>query len=296
MKGCARSCLTGLIGWFVAMAAFALLFHQAGVDPDTTQGASIGLGILSTLAISLLWSARGVMRHRGLISDAIAGVPPVDGKWAGFSGTIRSSSPLVSPISGKRAVAYKYMIYTMVGSAKHRRKQAHYEGVALASPAIQTNFGTYRLLAVPEFDMSPSEVEHEAAVRNATAYVEATEFETKATGEPHRRSVEEQWTDDDGVFRQDFQGADTSNLADCRFDEQMIEQGEKVCIVGLYSQMKGGIIPDANWAHQTKIIRGDGDTGVQSLGAQARRYVVIGLVMGVMCAGIAWIVVMGAGA
>lgn len=116
-------------------------------------------GFLLTLSISLLWSARGVLRDRRLIRDAIAGQPPVDGKWAGFSGVIRASSPITSPISGKSAVAFKYTISQSVGSGKSSHLVSHYEGTALAAPKISTSAGTYRLLAVPTFDMETSDVE-----------------------------------------------------------------------------------------------------------------------------------------
>ena len=139
MKGCARSCLTGVVGLVVAIAAFLFLFRQFGPDRETTVPAAVAAGFLATLSISLLWSARGVLRDRGLIRDALAGQPPVDGKWAGFSGVIRSSSPITSPISGKSAVALKYTISQRVGSGKSAHTIPHYEGTALAAPKISTS-------------------------------------------------------------------------------------------------------------------------------------------------------------
>jgi hypothetical protein len=288
MRGCARSCLTGIVGYAVTVAAFLLLFRRFGPDREATVPASFVAGFLLTLALSLLWSARGLLRDRGLIRDALAGQPPVDGKWAGFSGIIRSSSPLTAPISGKSTVAFKYTISQSVGSGKSAHRISHYEGTALAAPKISTSAGTYRLLAVPTFDMETSDVEKTDALRHAAAYLAATTFETDATPKQERQTVEKEWTDDDGVFRRDRKGPDEADLTLCRFEEQMIAQGEQVCILGLYSAARGGIIPDPNWANQTRIIKGDGESGVEQLGARARRYVIGALVCGAISAGIVW--------
>ncbi len=68
----------------------------------------------------------------------------------------------------------------------------------------------------------------------------------------------------------------------------MIAQGEQVCVLGLYSAARGGIIPDPNWANQTRVIQGDGESGVEQLGSRARRYVIGALIAGAIPAGIVW--------
>jgi hypothetical protein len=293
MKGCARSCLTGLFGLFAAIGAFHLWFRTLGLENDTPQPGSIVAGVLAALCFSLLWSAGGVLRHRGLLLGALSGVAPLDGKWAGLSGTIRSSSPLTSPISRTSAVAFKYRIHQTVGSGKQRHQVSHYEGTALAASTISTNLGSYRLLAVPNFDLSSSEVEASTARRNAEAYIAATRFETRKTAKEHRQTVLKEWTDDDGVFRRDRKGTDTVDLDSCRFDEQIIAQGEQICVLGLYSQARGGIIPDPNWAHQTQVIRGDGEAGVRRLGSRALKYAIAGLIFGAAVAFVCWAVITG---
>lgn len=229
MKGCARSCLIGLVGCLVAIAAFVLLLLQLGADPNSVAVPAVAAGLLATLSISSAWYALDMLRDRGRIRNAIAGQAPVDGKWAGFSGTIRSASPITSPISGKSAVAFKYSISRRVGSGKSAYTATYYEGAALASPRISTNVGTFKLLAVPLFDMATSDVERGEAVRNAEAYIAATTFETKATPKEDRQTAEKEWTDDDGFFRRDRHGADDADLSLCQLNEQMIAQGAQVC-------------------------------------------------------------------
>ncbi len=288
MRGCARSCLIGLVGCLVSIAAFVLLLLQLGADPNSVAVPAVAAGLLATLSISSAWYALDMLRDRGRIRDAIAGQAPVDGKWAGFSGTIRSASPIPSPISGKSAVAFKYSISRRVGSGKSAHTLTYYEGAALASPRISTSVGTFKLLAVPLFDMATTDVDRNEAVRNARAYIAATTFETNATPKEDRQTAEKEWTDDDGFFRRDKHGADDADLALCQLNEQMIAQGAAVCVLGLYSQAKGGIIPDPNWAHQTRIILGDGEAGLVQLGKSARRYFIGAFVFAAMAAGIAW--------
>ena len=274
MKGCARSCLVGLVGLFVAIAAMYAFLTARGVRPNEAEAPAVGAGILATLAISLLWSARGVLRHRRLIVQALEGIAPVDGQWAGVSGVIRSSSPLTSPISGQSVVAFKYRVEESRGTGKQRVTILHYEGTGLSSPTISTNLGKFRLLAVPEFDMDPSDVDSTTALTNFDTYRWSTTFEQHTTGSERTKSLESEWTDDDGVFRRDIQKSGGGSLEGCRFFEHVIGQGEQVCVLGLYSQSRCGIVPDPNWAHQTKVIRGGGETAIAHLGRRARNYTI----------------------
>ncbi len=250
-------------------------------------------GFLATLSISLLWSVRDVLRNRGLLRGALAGTPPVDGKWAGLSGVIRSSSPLISPLSRTSVVAFKYRIHETVGTGKNRREVVHYEGTALAASTISTNLGPYRLLAVPSFDMSNRDVDADTARRNAEAYIATTEFETQHTAKEDRQTFGKEWTDDDGVFRRDRKGSDKVGLDSCRFEEQIIAQGERVCVLGLYSEARGGIIPDPNWARLTQVIRGDGEAGIGQLGVTAGKYIIGAFIFGVFAAFVCWAVITG---
>lgn len=288
MKGCARSCLVGLVGSLVAIAGFALLLVRLGADPNSVAVPAAVSGLLATLSISSARYGLDMLRDRGLIRNALAGQTPVDGQWAGLFGLIRSSAPITSPISGKSAVAYKYSISRRVGSGKSAHTITYYAGAALASPRISTNVGTFKLLAVPLFDMAATEVGKDEAMRHAASYIAATTFETKATPREERQTAEKEWTDDDGFFRRDRADADGADLALCQLNEQMIAQGAQVCVLGLYSQAKGGIIPDPNWANQTRIILGDGEAGLEQLGTSARRYFIGAFVLAAMAAGVAW--------
>jgi hypothetical protein len=283
MKGVVRGCITGLVGLAAAIAAFHFWFQALGLEKGTPDLGSVMAGFLATLSIWMLWSVGDVLRDRALLQGAVAGVPPVDGKWAAFAGIIRSSSPLTSPMSRTSAVAYTYEIRE-TGSTR-------YEGVALAVSTISTAFGSYRLLAVPVLDISNPLVDPSTARRNAEAYIAATHFDTWETSHSNRPTAEREWTGDDGAFRGDSKGLDVINFSRCQFSEQVVAQGEQVCVLGLYSQARGGIVLDPNWARQTQLMRGDGEAGIRRLGSRARNYTIAAFVFAAGAAGICWAVI-----
>jgi len=283
MKGLARGCITGLLGLGAAIAAFHFWFQALGLEKDTPEPASVMAGFLTTLSIWVLWSVLEVHRDRALLQGAVAGVPPVDGKRAGFSGVIRASSPLTSPMSRTSAVAYTYEIRE-IGSTR-------YEGVALAVSTISTGLGSYRLLAFPVLDISNPFVDASTARRNAEAYIAATQFETRNAAISNRPTAQREWTGDDGAFRGDSKGLDVIIPSRCQFSEQVVAQGEQVCVLGLYSKARGGIVLDPNWARQTQLMRGDGETGIRRLGSRARNYTIAAFVFAAAAAAICWAVI-----
>ena len=282
MKGLPRGCIIGLVGIPAAIAAFYFWFQALGLNEDTSGGASLTAGVLTMLSILMLWSVVDVRRNRALLQGAVAGVAPVDGTRAGFSGVIRASSPLTSPFSRTTAVAYKYLISERIGKNKWTR----YEGMALAASTISTSLGSYRLLAVPALDISNPAVDPGTARRNAEAYIAATRFETPETAEADRQTFEMEWTDDDGEFRRDLKGNDAIDFSGCWFGEQVVAQGEQVCVLGLYSQARGGIIPGPDWGGGAQLLRGDGEAVIRQLSSKVRNYTIAAFVFAAAAAGV----------
>jgi hypothetical protein len=186
-------------------------------------------------------------------------------------------------MSRTSAVAYTYEIRE-TGSTR-------YEGVALAVSTISTAFGSYRLLAVPVLDMSSPVVDQGTARRNAEAYIAATQFETRDAAISNRPTTQWEWTGDGGAFRGDSKGNDVINPSRCWFSEQVVAQGEQVCVLGHFSQARGGIVPGPNWARETQLMRGDGEAGIRRLGSRARNYALIALAFAAAAAGVCWAVI-----
>lgn len=62
--------------------------------------------------------------------------------------------------------------------------------------------------------------------------------------------------------------------------------GDRVYVVGLFSESRGGIVRDPNWANETRVMKGDGETVLRQLGSRIVRYAVGGVVSLAASAGI----------
>jgi hypothetical protein len=288
MKGCARSCILLLLGWGVAAYGFYYYFSSLRDFGPPMYWASAGAGLFVVAAIGYGVGIGTTYRERKMLLDAMAGVPPVDGEWVGVSGTIHAAAPLTAPISGERVVAYEYKIHRDERMGKNNSQIVYYDGKAIAPSTIATRQGSVRLLCMPAFtDIEAESIAWPEAVRRATEYVAGTTFAMFETA--RKRRLEEEWTDDDGQYRQDTQHyAREVDLADdFRFEEKHVKQGEQVCAFGLYSRQRGGIVPHPNWAKHTRLMRGDSSRVAGQLRARMIKYfigvvVFSGLVYGIV--------------
>lgn len=276
MKGCARTCLLWLIGCVAAGGVFYVYLRQFGEHKPQLWWASGGAGVCVVLTISYAVAIRTSVKERSMLLGAMVGRPPDDGAWVAVSGTIRSLNPLRTPLTGVPAVAYQYEIYRMESSGGRNSsssKTTYYQGKALAPSTITTRQGAVRLLAVPTLDVPAENTQTPAAIANAQQYVSNTEFQTSNTLKEHRTGVEQESTDDDGVFRVDKRGSEQEvDIEACTLEERHIKQGEMVCAFGLYSSMRGGLIPHPNWANQARLMRGDATTVANQLRTRMIKY------------------------
>lgn len=273
MKGCARTCLLGLLGWLIASGAFYSYLRNFGEFRPQIFWASVGAGLCVALAFSWAFSVIAHAKERETLLAAMVGHPPKDGEWTAVSGTIRSLNPLHTPITGVSAVTYTYDMYRMERSGKNTTKVTYYEGKALAASTIASKQGAIRLLAVPTLDVKSETPSSELARSNAEQYVRSTTFQTGDTPKDERIGMDEEASDDDGVFRLDKKNNEAEvDVASLLFDEKHIKQGEVVCAFGLYSAQRGGLIPHPNWAKQTRIMRGDAQAVAAQLQGRMIRY------------------------
>lgn len=276
MKGCARTCLLQLLGWAIASAAFFAYFQRLGELPAIWWAAA-GAGLCVMLAIGYLWAIKDLVRERSMLLDAARGAQPEDGRWVAVSGRIHSMEPLRGPISGQDVVAYQYRVSRVEGSGKNSSDVTHYEGKALVPSTIATRSGSIRLLSVPTFDMPPAPLgRYVEAVERVREYVAATQFQTSDTPKDQRIGVSEESTDDDGNFRLDkANGTDADfDINGCQLEERHIKQNETVCVFGLYSQPRGGIIPHPNWAKQTRVMIGDATAVARQIRTRILKYLI----------------------
>ena len=286
VKGCARSLVLQLAGFLAIVGGVLLLLQlRYALPPGKTLGASLLAGLFGWVGWMLIVGIRQPARERSALRGCLAGTRPLDGKWVGVAGTIAASGELLrSPLTGVECLAYKYEIFRVQGSGKQRLKTSYFEGIALIPSVITTRAGAFRLLAVPTFDFGAEGVDPERAVFNWTEHVKTAAFEPDSS----RRTLEKQWTDDDGAYRCEKRNPSKAEVpfAECTFEEDLIRSGDRVYAVGLFSESRGGLIPHPNWAMQPRIMKGDPDSVLRQLKARIVRYLVGGILSLAAAAGI----------
>jgi len=142
---------------------------------------------------------------------------------------------------------------------------------------ISTPAGSFRLLAVPEFDFGRENVEAQQALFHWSEHAKTTPFETP---EAARKTLARQWTDDDGAYRSEKRHPTEGEvpLEECKYHEDLIRKGDRVYVVGLFSESRGGIVPHANWAKETRIMKGEPESILRQLKARTVRYAIGGVV------------------
>ncbi len=254
-----RGCLEFLIVW--GLAGFAMLSQfQGKFEPPGDQwGAGIG-GFFVACAWGSFRNALIAIKRRQLLASARQGARPVDGKTYAAAGTIRAlGEPLKTPFQKRSCISYGYDLsveqLVTTGTSDNRttrhEKNVSMGGFAMCPSAVRTAGTEVRILGFPfphEFpeDRIPARELH-AEVR---AYLESANFEI-SKGLAGVRSL---WTqlqsllaDDDGSHRHDWRTANAEEmLSDPKavIMEQYIPVGAEVCVIGKYSQSKGGLVTD----------------------------------------------------
>jgi hypothetical protein len=289
MRACVSASLLLLGGWAaLAGAVMAYLQRAHGQAPPATLGVSLIAGGVAWVAAGLLWGSVRALRERSALAKALRGEPPVDGRITALAGRLEPTGRrLTSPLGGAECVLYGYEILVDRGSGKRRTIAPCYRGVALAPSAVVTATGTYRLLAVPDLaEVEGAALSRDAALARATDLVRRTTFRPKSAAACER---EECWSDDDGSYRSDVsyvEPGETLDLAECRFEERHVRPGAPVCVIGPFSESRGGIVPHPNLFQPVRLVPGDTARVASALVASAFRRLGLGLLAGAVAAGV----------
>ncbi len=255
MKGCARSCILGMLLFLAVGGALHVYLRRFGMLEPQIWWASGVAGLFVSMSIGYAMGIITISKERAMLLGATVGQPPQDGKWVAVSGVIRALNPLRAPISGAAVIAYSYEMYRMERVGKSSSKVTYYEGKGLTPSTIASKQGAIRLLAVPTLDVPPESTDSSTAYTNARQYVDTTTFE-KRKREPF--GTDKEAADDDGMYRVDKRNTDGDvDVVELTLEERHIKQGETVCAFGLYSSQRGGLVPHPNWAKTARIMRGD---------------------------------------
>ena len=286
MQGCGRSCGVQLVVWAVASAGFFIYARSVGRAGAELWAVSIGVGLVTTMALLIAHSAAGAEKKRRILLRAGTGTPG-DGQWTAVSGEIRSSAPLRAPLSGEPVVMYEYSLGRDQRVGKSMSFITWFDGKALTASTIATSAGAIRLLAVPRLEVEAALVEPARAVSNARDYIRRATFALRDTSRQRTSALEREWADDDGVFRIDkkYSSEDVDLLDGLRFEERHIRQGETVCAFGVYSPERRALVPDTRWGRPARIMRGSGNEAARALRGRVIRYVVGAIILAAIAAG-----------
>ncbi len=174
-----------------------------------------------------------------------------DDKGVAVSGNIKAQAPLLrAPFSAEECVGYWYNVshYTRSVAKNAGTWWTDYEGYALIPSVVQGPMRRVHVLANPDkelFHEAPSrELTDEDVWSRAEEYLNKTDFGERnpgLVGDTRTRRIHK----GPGNFREDkCVGKPPQNLRDCRLQETVIKDGEKVLISGVYSAEQEGILPD----------------------------------------------------
>jgi hypothetical protein len=239
-----RACGTWFAIYLLLAAAVAAIVYRRFPEPTAAAIAGVIGGGVLWMAIGYFWGIGQKVRASQTIRDAYSGVPPVDGEKLAAIGRIEpTGSPLIAPFSKTPCVAYKYEMRRDYGEDS----SMYFSGFALTPSAVQTPRGSIKLLAWTDIDkvVKPASVPN--AKQNAQEYFAATQF-SEATIMNFTQALHDMlqtYRDDDGTVKWDQKGP-PQNVPDfdqALYREWLLRPGEQVCITGIYSAARGGIVP-----------------------------------------------------
>ncbi len=94
-------------------------------------------------------------------------------------------------------------------------------------------------------------------------------------------------SDDDGVFRKDLRMKEgVTDLSGYTLEEKLLPEGEVVTVMGVYSEIKGGITGDFRGTGTTVSLElGGGDEALKRFGRELSSRIVTGIVLIVLLLG-----------
>jgi hypothetical protein len=189
-----------------------------------------------------------------------------------------------------------------------------YAGFLMVPSAIHTPLGDVRLLGFPLIeDFSETRCTSPKAVRNAREFLTTHEFEDR-TGMKFVKVLAvfgQIWSDDDGLVQKNMQfskisvdelfpphhlqtepndqlsrpGGDeasdeepTPRWSIPKLVEKLVPVGEQVCAIGIYDEMRRGLVPPPGSTKPNRLLRGTAD----QIEARLRRTIVAQLVAGII--------------
>jgi hypothetical protein len=268
---------TLIIRWLIILSIAALygfsLYPYANLYP--LMGISFFLGFATYLGLNLMFD---VFQNRGdarLIKAALAGRRGADGKPRAVLGKIYSlEDPISAPFSGRKCAIVSYDIYQEYWTKRGTQSGSSvaepiiYSGYRLAPSEIQTGSEHVKILGFP--DLSDVSEEETTSYGRIESFIEQTNFAQTEGG----------FIEGVNDLSKTIQVYDSGAAA----QEQIVEKGSDVCLIGIFDALRGAIVPDKRpFGRSMKLITGTEKQVLSKLTKHSDVVVVFGLVVSVLC-------------
>jgi len=280
----------------LGIIVYIFYFILVGRYVETEGKVTLIATALVLLSFILLRHSLSIRSDRQLLQTAVFtqnNITYSDGIKTAFYGKIRSQDTAVmSPITKTPCVFYKYGIYQWIwrntGKGKKRERDYLYAGHLLSTSSIDIGYKRINILSVPEtknftrlefkFDVST-----QAYFSNASNYIQATQFTKLATsGIPQIKQVivsaKDRMFDQDGSNRSDMEFKQIRDFESVELEEEVIQEGEDVCVIGTWNNERSGLIADYG-ASSLIIFKGVPDSIIKTFEKQIAGLLFIGIAL-----------------
>lgn len=248
----------GCLAYLVVFAALTFWLDRwtaeriAGfLRPWVGAAAALCFTLAGATVAHWLGSRLGGQSRSALLARAATGTTPATDGPTIATGTVRASTDtLHAPISGTPCVAYMYRMYFEQHLRNTARKEhvPVYWGVASRPFLLDTPSQAVRILAAPQLVVPPTSHRGPEAVRRATDWVAATEFEPTVpnplgTVGSAMSIVGTMMRNDTGAQRRDWcRSGDARDPATLILEEIVLEVGATASVAGRWSVERRAIV------------------------------------------------------
>jgi hypothetical protein len=245
------------------------------------MGWALVCAIPAFLGLAGLNGLRTRLRERAKMVAAARGKRPRDGVVQPFVGyMVARGEPLTAPLSKRECLLYRYEVSHSSGG-KSSSKVTDAEGYALAPSSIDTPAGVVELRTYLDLEFSPDTLENEPSREQLSAYQRTATLYQPTVNLMRNYQVSQSYLlDDDGAIRYDH-GSQDSAAKSTLFEEYVVQQGNEVVVLGLYSAARGAIVPDPKneVMHRARLCKGKVNQVARRLMFQAIASGVVGVAL-----------------
>lgn len=252
----AKSLILSLFIWIGSGAGYYFALHGR-YEPPADWIASIVGSFTVLFGVGCLRNMRLAFIDRNLISSSTRGSIPSTKKMIAISGPICTiDQPVKTPFTDQDAVLFSYDVceeyYETVRSSdnstsKEKRSNMIVSGNVLTPCQVNSSWGNVKLLSYPSLEgFKKKYIDREIALEKAREFIAKTQFEDM-TGVAVLKAISQAkdlFTDSDGTINKHLQMAKRYDLDSAEFKEEVVLNGEEVCLVGCYDPIKQGVVPD----------------------------------------------------